>query len=282
MDCPKCKSPTNESLRECPSCGFDLGFPNVRAVNDEVETDTLSKMFNDARKQAFNRGLENEFADFSDCISKKSKVIVSMKPMQARNFLSDKRQLYINYDDLVGSSMRVPASFEDDSTRCMISGKLFGSYANKIAYGILSLDKRGLKNYGIVFLCLRDISISDRVSFLNENSYLCFNNCEKSGRKFPPRGHRSDWEHRNELAASKHEKDLKKGSDISDWSELLVKEGKDRQSDCFIEAHIYGKFNYYSIENILCENAGRSREEKNDIRFISENNKNICLIGSVS
>jgi hypothetical protein len=254
----------------------------VRAANATAEAEALAKRYEEAHNHAVSRGVVQEFDKFVEALQSSSHVVVAMQPLQARQFLSDPRQLYVNYETLVGTPIRTPAPFDDDSERRTVSGRLFGSYADKITYGVLSLDHRGLPNYGIVFLCLRDIAVIERVSFLHENSYFFLRAFAANSRDQIPPGYRSDWQHRSELAAAKLEPEFSSRSTTDEWAKLLVMSGSNRSDDSFIEAHIYGPFNQASVDSVLFTNNGGSRDDKRDIKCIKELMSARCLIGSKS
>ncbi len=278
--CPSCKSQTSQCMRYCPTCGADMGCPNVRAATSNGEASALSSRYEAAQKHAQSRDVEKEFSSLTDTIATASHVVVAMPPFVARMLLLDPRRLYAGYEALVDSHTRAPAPFQFDSERRSVSGKLFGSYANDINYGLLSLDGRGLSNYGSVFACLHDFAVKDRVSFLHENSYHFLQKYASSPQATIPLGFRSDWTHKSLLAAAKIEANLAKGSTPMEWADQLVASGKDRASDEFIEAHIYGPFNALSISTVLTSGIGDSREERNDISCIKEYLKESCQIGS--
>ena len=264
--CPNCGSEANESLRICPSCGHDWGSPNVRRA--EGEAGALRKRYDEARRAARSVGTLSEFDALSAALSASSHVVVAMPLLAARTLLTDPRSLYSNYELLVGGEVRTPAPFASDADRHSTGGELFGSYAADIRYGVLSLDGRGLSSYGIAFLKLRDVSVRDRTTFLEENSFR-FVERGGHGRHSLPKGRSSVWRNRNELASTKLQPTLEVGSDIKDWAAELVRDGEDRLEDAFVEAHIFGPFNAASVESVSFGSAD-SRSERNDIASIEE------------
>lgn len=147
--CPKCGVPASQSLRFCPTCGNDLGCPNVRAAMDSIEAGALEGRFTLAHAKANKRGLTAEFTALVSTVTSESHVVVAMPLLCARSFLNDPRVLYAGYESLVGAGNRLPSPFGNDSERHAVSANLFGSYASEIRYGVLSLDGAGLPNYGL-------------------------------------------------------------------------------------------------------------------------------------
>lgn len=226
--------------------------------------------YQSAHKKATENGFSTEFNALVAATNSATHVVVAMPPLVARNLLNDPRNIYTNYENLVGGGMRTPAPAENDTARFAASGKLFGCYASQIHYGILSFDGIGLKNYGTVFVTLKDIAVKERVSFLHENSYFFIERHKSSMNNDLPKGFRANWQNRAELVAAKLEPMLKANTNIVDWASLLVRQGADRSQDSCIEAHIFNGFNADSINAIDFADSGNSREDKLDIQCIKE------------
>lgn len=270
VTCRVCGSETNELVRFCPTCQGDLGAPNVRIAMVQDEVDALASRLEAARSNAVNRGVEAEFDSLLAHLSSASHVVVAMPLLCARLFFEKERQIYANYEKLVGAGIRMPAQLENDADRRAVGGRLFGSFAKEICYGVLSLDGTSLANYGLVFVRLRDVAIKHRVSFLHENSYLFVDQHDLSVRGGFPQGYLSGWHNRGELAATKMEPMLKAGSGPADWARELVVQGEGRSNDMCVEAHIYGGFDVKAFEDVQFAHAGKSREERTDIKLIKE------------
>lgn len=270
VSCPKCGELASDAMRHCATCGHDLGSPNVRAACSPAEVAALDQRFREAKARAVARGLDAEFDSLHNHMRTSSHVVVAMPPLYARTFLSDPRTLYTGYEALVGTPTRMPAPFAHDSDRHAVGGKLFGSFAHEIRYGVLSLDGKGLSAYGIVFVRLRDITVQDRVSFLEENSYILLDGLQATVRGAVPLGLRCGWSNRCDLAVVKVEPALTAGSAAPDWSRQLVVSGSTRADDRCIEAHIFGPFNVGAVDGITFAGQGATREERNDIKVIKE------------
>jgi hypothetical protein len=270
LKCPQCGVVANESLRLCPTCYFDLGCPNVRAAAASNQVSALGARFAIAADNATKKGCTSEFEGLFQAITKSSHVVVAMPANYARNFLKDRRTVYASYEKLVGSGSRVPAAQEHDTERCAIGGKFFGSYADQIRYGVLSLDGTSLPNYGLVFVRLRDVSVQNRVTFLHENSFLFAKNNSMTFDASIPPGFICDWQNRANLAAAKMEPTLSAGSNITDWAHGLVRAGLTRRDDDCIEAHIFGGFNAEAVQSVSFGGIGADHSERMDIQVIQE------------
>ncbi|MDP1832454.1 MAG: hypothetical protein Q8K67_10385 [Geothrix sp.] len=197
-------------------------------------------------------------------------MIIAVPAFAARAFFQDRRTLYQGYEALVGSGVRTPAPQDFDAERHAVSGKLFGHYAKNIRYGVLSLNNYSLKNYGPVHIQLKDIAVKNRVSFLFENSYLLFRQLDVRANMPFPFGYKCSWLNKKELVASKLEPNLLSGSSKTEWGNSLVNNGKTRDEDRCIEAHIYDSFNVDAVQNVEFTDDGTSRHDKLDIKIIKE------------
>lgn len=177
--------------------------------------------------------------------------MVAMPAKMLIDLLSDPRSAYANYETLVGAGLRTPASPESDELRRAIGGAIFGSYADKIRYGCLSLTGHGLSSYGGYACCIADDMIMTRVSFLEENSYKIAPDATLFDLRGRMMGHRAVWDNRADLCTAKLAKEISPSQGQADWQSLLVFCDGNRDSDKFVEAHIYGPFTADSIDSIL-------------------------------
>lgn len=170
----------------------------------------------------------------------------------ARALVENAKELYANYERLVGSRIRKPAEIESDRQRCGVGGMIFGSYANEIRYGVLSLTTEGPPTYGDVHCRLREVTVANRTSFLATNSYKFVKDHDISpGGEFPE-GYRASWKDRYKLVLAKLADRLTKGQTKKNWQEILIEsDGKDRKNDNFVEAHIYEGFDRNAIESMV-------------------------------
>jgi len=235
-----------------------------------AEIKALSRRFDAARITASARGLQSEFDSLVSEVASNSHVVVAVPPLFARTFLSDPRMIYNNYENLVESGSRQPSHMQSDGDRKSTGGRLFGSFAHEIRYGVLSLDGTSLPNYGLAFLKLRDVAVEQRVSFLHENSYLFLESHGITVQGYLPQGYRSGWQNRDMLAAAKLEPMLAAGSSVTNWTRQVVVQGANRSEDKCIEAHVFGGFNALAVESVAFARPGASRAEKNDIACIKE------------
>jgi len=265
--CSECDATLSAVRRHCPTCRVDAGAPNVRACRTDENLKALFARYDTSRSQAIAFGCSKEFSDLETLLEKKSGVVVSISAGLARRLLDDPNFIYVNYERLVGADARRPADSDNDRHRCAVGGQLFGSYANRIVYGVLSLTNDGLCTYGDVHCRLRSVTIEKRTSFLEANSYKFVRDHNiVAGDKLPV-GYAACWRYRHILALAKLADGLSKGQTESDWQLLLIhSDGQNRENDDFIETHIFEGFDTNAIESMVALTGAKlSREKRMDI-----------------
>lgn len=211
---------------------------------------------------AQKNGCAQEFDGFARRLRDQSGVIVTLPAGIARDLATDPRTIYAGYESLVGARARRPAKLLHDRHRAAVGGMLFGTYANMIRYGVLSLTTAGLPTYGDVYCRLRAVAVQDRVSFLERNSYAFVALHKLKPGDSIPLGFRSVWADRHLLALAKLAVRLRPRTTPSDWQRLLIEsDGISRENDEFIEAHIYDSFDIAAIEAMVPVPRRRKRSD---------------------
>lgn len=273
-NCRHCGAELNESMPRCPTCQADAGFPNVRIARKPSYKKQLEERYKKAKQKVTDKGDGEKFGEFVHALQTKSGVVLAMPAGVARAFFSDKKELYAGYEALVKAQARKPAPLNDDRRRCGVVGILFGSFAEHIIYGALSLTDKGLSSYGDVFCRLKDIAIEKRTSFLETNSYKFVQEHNMEPGTPIPLGYISDWADRFKLAVAKLAESTETVYNESEWQDLILYSDGNRENDEFIEAHIYGTFDSNAIGTIaLAENADLRREDRIDWKIALENFK---------
>jgi hypothetical protein len=265
--CTECGAPLSAAMRHCPTCRADAGAPNVRACRTDENLKALIARYDASRSQASVFGCSKEFSDLEAIVEKKSGVVVSMPAGVARNLFENPNFLYTNYERLVGVNARRPADADNDRQRWAVGGLLFGSYADCIVYGALSLTKDGVGTYGDVHCRLRSVTIKKRTSFLETNSYRFVRDHGINAGGNLPVGYRACWQHRQNLVLAKLSNRLSPGQTESDWQAILIQsDSQNRENDDFVEAHIYEGFDRNAIESLVKVTGKKlSKSEKLDI-----------------
>lgn len=260
--CPDCQYSVQATERICPSCGADLGAPNVRQCGKPEERVALRTRYK--KQRGLNR-LRSESDAFCDLVRTTSSVVVTIPAGFARDLFESPQVVYQNYDRLVGSGVRRPADERYDRMRQMVGGAMFGALKDSICYGNLALGVAGLQSYGSLACRLRPRMIRSRTTFLEMNSYtFARSHLGAVDGTFPP-GHRAVWDNRHMLAFAKLAPNIEAGQTNEDWSALLVRPGSDRADDDFVEAHVFGTFTADSVEDVGIAKHDISKEERLDL-----------------
>jgi len=234
----------------CAACGFQLEPPNVRAASSATERSALNQRCSEAEAEATRRGEKAAFDDFLERVRQYSRVAVCMPASVARTLITDARTVFANYEHLVGAGMRIPAQASSDRHRLGVVGTLFGSYANEIRYGVLTMASETPMGYGPIACELFERTVASRVSFLERNSYSFVKEHELSPSSPIPPGYRAVWDNRHRLVGAKLGAPLRRGVEQGKWNDLLLRADADREREDFIEAHIFGGFNLHAIKRV--------------------------------
>jgi hypothetical protein len=236
--------------------------PNVRAVGTAKEREALNARYEKAIQGAETRGCEAVVKMFQSDL-KNSCAVIGSDLHIIRQLLTSDKTLYNNYASLVHAQFRKPALDADDRNRRVAEAILLDGYFDQIVYAALSLDGVGLKSYGLYSITLRDVAVAQRATVLEENSFSFVKKRCAVGDAVP-KGYRAVWSERDKLGVAKLAGKLTPTSKPSDFPTLVLTNGRDRDSDDFLEVHIYGPFDGQAIDYVR----GPARPKRSDERAI--------------
>lgn len=270
--CENCSSKLSVSLRYCPTCQADVGFPNVRLCSLGENRKALARRFLSAKEIAYNNKCEKEFLLCLDIIDNDSAVVVAMPARIVRSLFDDPKAIYTNLENLVGSGNRKPSDIDNEMERSAVEGLLFGStLAKQIVYGALSITAEGLSSYGVVYCKLRNIAVEKRTSFIETNSYEFVETHKLAPGIKIPDGYSANWKDRSKLVLSKISDKLFPCISIDELQVLLLYSDGTRENDQFVEAHIYGGFDKIAIESMMIStDKQHSRADLIDFKLAKE------------
>jgi hypothetical protein len=246
MDCPRCGVAIRGSERDCPSCGNDVGYPNVRAAKEYEEKAALAKRYENALQNASARGCSDAIVAFLHALMS-SVAVICRSASKVKELVSSDNEIYASFYQLVGAGARRLEGSKMDLQRRIADSIMFPYYEEHIRFAVLSLDGIGATAYGDCSIVLKDIAISERATVFEENSVLF---CEKQGlgvAKALPPGYRATWEDRGVLATAKLGPNFVPGTTAAEFPRILV--GGTGQD--FVEVHIFGGLHRGSIERIV-------------------------------
>jgi hypothetical protein len=145
--CEDCGKEVSWDLRDCPACGKDAGYPNVRHANESQQCEALEKRYSDAIADAVKRNI-SEKVKLLESHATKSVAVINADVHYIWSFLQNPGSLYSNYTLMVRGDVRRAAERQNDRVRSAVEGLLFGRSSDQIRYAALSLDGHGLTTYG--------------------------------------------------------------------------------------------------------------------------------------
>lgn len=267
--CEKCSSEVSDSQATCSTCGWYAGAPNVRGAARPEETDALERRYVEAIEQSKFNGTGPALMSFGVNM-KLTCAVVNVDLDFLRQFITDDKMTYSNYDLSVQGERRKPASGRDDRHRKTIGAMLFGHYAEQIRYAALSLDGAGLTSYGPYAIKLREISIADRATLLEDNSYNFIAKHKLQPGEEIPSGYVATWQERHKLAVAKSSAQISAGTTEPEHSKILLSSKGDRATDECIEVHIYGGFDNKALESVKGRSSARGKYERAAISMVKD------------
>jgi hypothetical protein len=249
--CQNCGTEIPYANRDCVGCGFDVGFPNVRAADCDGEIKELQERVRYAQEAAKQRGCADELEAFGTAASDSQAVMVrSLSVLDS--FVSNQNGAMVSYYKMVRNGSRIPENNEYDLNRGRIDATINPHGVHEsLMFASLSLDGRGVRWYGDYAITLRDNMIEARSSVFEENPFtFCNKNPILSTGIISP-GFRATWPRRAELAMAKLHPRIKPNMTVVDFPAVLVEHGTKSADSDFIEVHIYGVIHPRAVERVI-------------------------------
>ena len=258
--CPHCDRPVEGYGPQCPTCDGFIGYPNVDEVEEPDERSALEQRYHDALEDASNEGADAVVADFKQAVDN-AQAVINLSPRDLAFFLtSDSR--YEAYRKLIETGRRARADRKNDKHRSAVDGILFGTYDKDICTAALSINGEGLISYGSFAARFKEATIGHRASLLEENSFdfVKHHNC-RPGEPLP-QGYRATWNERGKLAVAKLGATISPTTNPAEFPRILLWTEGNRETDRFIEVHIYGSFDRFAVHSVCGTSKGLSRQDQ--------------------
>jgi hypothetical protein len=259
LKCKNCGAPVPPEKRDCQACGEDNGTPNVRLAQSEAERKALMRRLKDAETSTRARNCGDVLDRFGDAVLTSYAIIA--RSLAVVQDLIEGGRTYTSYHRQLASGARLAGDNEWDRTRTQVDAALFPNFHQDIVFASLSLDGRGMSGYGGHVIVLKAPLIARRASVFEANAYGL---AEKLGwlltKPIPP-GHRAPWNERQLLAKAKFHSELSAGTKDADFPSILAFDRGGTGNSDFIEVHIYGPLNKYSVEKVIGP-VPRTREDR--------------------
>ena len=245
--CEQCNESYYVHELKCPSCDYE-NRPNVALAALKKPKLVLEKRYKDALQHAEQNGNLKKIKEFESLIKSSAKAVVNLD-IDILDSIINSNMRYINTYQL--QEIRTLTKHPDDARkRAAVDGFLFPNFGRKITFAALSLDGKGIRQYGNSTVVLKEKMIAYRASLLEEDSIQFFN---QSGKMEAERlnGYIATWEDKHKLAVAK----LADRTTPDDTPDTFVKillddgDGKNMADTKFIEIHVFGFFNEAAIES---------------------------------
>lgn len=250
--CAFCGNIIPLSLSLCPHCGRPSLPPNVEMASSPEERDALSRRYEEVIKDAETRGCFDVVQRFKDEVSR-SKAVIARSTLETMRLANSDKEIYVTYYTLVDAGIRLISGSKWDVLRSVADDALFPGFKKDIRFAALSLDGRGLFNYGECAIVLREDMIAHRTTVFEENSVMFMHrqNVRMDQANSLPLGHRATWTERDKLCVAKKGNELRENTDFSQFAELILKQGATSEDDDFIEVHIWGPMTRLTFKRIV-------------------------------
>lgn len=260
MKCTNCSEPVPDNRRDCPACGHDNGFPNVRCAAQSSEYGALHKRVADARVSAAARDVTTELNAFEEATSG-SKAVISRSLSDILFLAKGDEFSYASFARQLRAGTRAPADNQFDKTRLQYENALFPNYSEDILFGSLSLNECGMSGYGGYDIVLKDKMINNRATVFEENPYNFSIKHHLGLTDVIPAGYRAVWNDRASLCVAKLHGSVEKGMTQTDFAGILQNDNGGTGDSDFIEVHIHGTLNRKTIEKVVAATPS-SRDDK--------------------
>jgi len=260
MDCIHCGKPVPAERRECQSCGEDNGFPNVRIAESPAEVTALDARLRDAEISATARNCRGVLDRFGVAVLS-SRAVIARSLSIIQDLIDSDRRTYTGYQRQLASGSRIAEDNRYDLVRTQVEAALFPNCQTEMLFGFLSLGNSTLRGYGAFSMVLRDEMISHRATVFEENLLTLSTKLRLMLTDPIPSGYRAVWQRRHDLAKAKLHSEVTAVTQDADFPGILVADRGGTADSDFIEVHIFGPINRYTIERIYGENP-RTREDR--------------------
>ncbi|MBB3645867.1 hypothetical protein FHX14_002046 [Rhizobium sp. BK619] len=246
----KCKSVVPSNRKDCPACGRDCGFPNVRLASSSEEVAALEKRVADAQVSAAARQCGAQLASFAESVEG-ARAAIARNLHVIDDLIKGDRNHYTSYQAQVHAGARDPEENEWDRVRTQYESALYPNFQNEIIFACLTLSQEGMSGYGGFSIILKDEMIAHRASLFEENPHSFIERHQiLMNKPFPP-GYRAIWETKSDLAVAKLHSRIDSNTTIEDHASILQTDQGGTGDGDFIEVHIYGSVNRRAIDKVV-------------------------------
>jgi len=250
LTCSYCHAPVISYLKDCISCGNPVGFPNVRAAENEQEQQGLQERYGDALISAESGKYRAVFDRFGIVVSG-SQAVLARNLLVLDSLVSNASGMMPTFYKMVRSSARVAENNSWDRGRTAVDSTINPMYHEHIHCSALSLDGKGLQKFGAYSITLKEALIKTRSTVFEENPFKFLDRMQVSAGKTPPPGYRAAWTDRGKLAQAKLFRQLTPATKEDEFPGVLLRDDDDEEKTDYVEVHTYGPLHRSVIERVI-------------------------------
>ena len=139
-NCQKCDAVVPLTLRECPVCNKEAGFPNVKVASCDKEANALTVRYNNALASATARNVIAELGAFEAAVATSSKAVMNRSLGALSNWLNGDSPMFYSFQHQVRHQGRIPTETEWDQQRGTAEAAINPIYYHDLNY---AARKRG-------------------------------------------------------------------------------------------------------------------------------------------
>ncbi len=255
MTCSQCGLGYPFHLERCPHCEEPTKvFPNVYQAEHAEETAALEQRYQDALAEAEQRGAASNLAEFEKACQD-SEAVINRSKNEVMRLLSSSNQLYATWYGLVNVT-QFPSGSKWDVLRQVADASIFPDYQERIRFASLTLDGKGLWNYGECAMVLEDKMIAHCATVFEENTVLFMSrkNLRMDQAHEVPKGYRASWQERHKLCVAKTGAAITKDTPTQKFPGLLLRQGETTADDVFVEVHVCGHLTAHTLKRLVVDN----------------------------
>lgn len=249
--CESCHNTVPRSAHICPHCGVAGDYPNVRDAKAPEEEAALERRYLHAKAESVRLNV-NAHCEVFENTTRQTRAAIACSANQIQRLATSDDEIYATYYEWIEAGARSHVDDKWSILRDLADGALFPGYKKDIRFAALTLDDRGVSNYGPCSILLRTGMIAHRATVFEENSTVFM---EHQGIKLGeadhlPCGYRATWENRHKLCLAKLYNEIREGMGPADYAAVLIKQGATTGDDQFIEVHIWGPLTARTMEQV--------------------------------
>lgn len=246
----ECKSVVPSNRKDCPACGRDCGFPNVRLASCDEEKVALHTRLAAAEISASARGCLEQLSAFGRSVES-ARAVIARNLNVVDNLVQSDRNHYTSYQAQVHAGARDPEENEWDKVRTQYESALYPNFQDQIIFACLTLSQSGMSGYGGFSIVLKDEMIGHRSSLFEENPHNFISRHHILMNKPIPPGYRATWDTKADLAKAKLHAKIDADTSEDDHAAILQSDNGGTGNSDFIEVHIYGTLNRRTIAKVI-------------------------------